>query len=344
MNPMLRTIALQALLAALLGLGGATTLRAQTPIDMRVTLASVTPFATPGGTIRIRAIFLRFSLDPMLNPLLTIELPGGVSFLSAVPSDNAPACVTPPAGGGGSILCSLTPTAFHVLIDLDVRLSPDLAPNSFVRPVARVSSDAPDPDPSNNESIAAIYLQASGASTDLGVSVAAFPDPVAPGGLFTHRIVLTNSGPDTAVSPRIQTGQPSVINPQGGIVPLLPATTTFFASGLPENWSCTVQVPPPIFPTPPFGYSCSAPTLPVGSVTLTLTGTVRSAVAGPLGVSATVSSNTPDPDPGNNQSGQINVAIGFAPALPIPASGGFGLALLLAIAAAMGAMALHTRR
>lgn len=68
-------------------------------------------------------------------------------------------------------------------------------PAGVLSNTAAVSSDTPDPDPSNNTDTA---VTAVGTSADLSVRKAALPDPATAGETLTYLLNVSNAGPDAA--------------------------------------------------------------------------------------------------------------------------------------------------
>jgi len=312
---------------------------AQVSIDMQVQLRSTTPFASPGLVNRLGVTFRRSSSIPMVDPYMELQLPAGMTFLALQQAQPPLTCSTPTPGAAGTVRCSISPTQFYFDLQVDVLLAANLATGTTIEPVAKVASGSPDPDPSNNQSIASIYLQEAAALADIDLVVEAFPNPVAPRGLLTHRVAVTNHGPNVAIGVQIVTGQPYVVvAPESGVGTRVPGVTEFTPT-LPAGWTCHVLVPPPIFPNPPFGYNCSVAILAVGeTTTLVVTSRARADVPGPIFMEATISSSTPDPNAVNNDSGETNVVIGFAPAQSIPISSHWQLAWLALL---LGALAMR---
>lgn len=123
---------------------------------------------------------------------------------------------------------------------------------------------------------------AAGTAADLSILKTAAPNPVAAGSSLVYTLTVSNKGPSDAAGVVVDDA--------------LPAGTTFTSLAAPAGWSCT---------DPGAGnngaVSCTAATLPPGSVVLTLTVTVGAGVVNGtvLGNTATVASSTPDPNPGS---------------------------------------------
>lgn len=124
------------------------------------------------------------------NVVLTDNLPAGVTFSSATPSQGTAS----EAGGVVTAnLGSLAPSTsasitLVVTVDGDTRTSISNAPS--------VTSDVTDPDASNNT--ATPLSTTVNASVDLAITKVESSDPVATTGSLTYTIVVTNNGPSDA--------------------------------------------------------------------------------------------------------------------------------------------------
>lgn len=139
---------------------------------------------------------------------------------------------------------------------------------------ASVSSETPDPDPSNNEDTVITPINE---SADLSVTKTAVPIPVTAGEMITYQIIVSNAGPSAAQNVELSDRIPAEIaNPE-------------FAVGGSPNFI-------------PWISPYSIGTLAAGdSIVVTIRGTVASsALVGSLANTATVTSNTPDPNLDNN--------------------------------------------
>ncbi len=147
------------------------------------------------------------------NVVVTDPLPVGVSFVSSPDGCTAAGqVVTCPA------TASLVPgqAATFVLV---VQLDPSYVGNgSDIQNVASVSSTATDPVLSNNTSNPATPVIGT-PEADVAIAKAVVEPSVAPGGIFTYRLVVTNAGPSTALGVVVTDPLPSpvtfVSSPQG---------------------------------------------------------------------------------------------------------------------------------
>ncbi|MET9268561.1 hypothetical protein [Kribbella sp. NPDC003557] len=140
---------------------------------------------------------------------------------------------------------------------------------------AKVTSDTPDPDDSNNTGTVTVTPGA--ATADLVVLKETLTEPVVAGQPITYRISVHNNGPSDARTVRLTDAVPSALT----------GVTADSSAG-----SCTVDAAQ---------VDCALGELSAGSTaTVTVTGIVSAKAIGQLTNSATVTSPTPDPDTGNN--------------------------------------------
>ncbi|TCC27359.1 DUF11 domain-containing protein [Kribbella speibonae] len=140
---------------------------------------------------------------------------------------------------------------------------------------AKVSSDTPDPDDSNNTGTVTVTPGA--AKADLVVAKETLTKPVVAGEPITYRITVHNDGPSDSQKVVLTDAVPSALT----------GVAADSSAG-----SCTVDSAQ---------VQCALGTLTAGSTaTVTVTGTVSAKAIGQLTNSATASSSTPDPDASNN--------------------------------------------
>ncbi len=158
---------------------------------------------------------------------------------------------------------------------LRLRGSVALAASGWIVNTASVSSDTPDPDPSNN--LDTIVTPVS-ALADLAVEKSASPSPVEAGGTVTYRLQITNGGPADAQNVRIGDRLPEGV--EQGAYSLDEGATWMPWDG---------------------AYALGSIAAGAGTVIL-IRGTVTAAPGDTLENTAIVGSDTPDPDPDNNTS------------------------------------------
>ena len=138
-----------------------------------------------------------------------------------------------------------------------------------------VGSTTPDPNPDNNTDTVVTIIEGEN-QADMAISKSAMPNPVAPEGILTYTIEVTNLGPDVAQNVIVTDTIPTdILSPEfsldGGI-----------------TWS-------------PWTGSYSIGSLTNGeSITLLIKGTVSNSAMGTITNTVTVTSTTPDPNPNNN--------------------------------------------
>lgn len=199
------------------------------------------------------------------NVAVTDTLPGGVTFVSATPSQGA--CT-----GTSSISCNLGSLAFPGSATVTIVVTPTTA--GPLSNTASVASTTNDPSGGNNSSTAATTVNAP--SANLSIVKTDSPDPVNVGSTLTYTIVVTNNGPDTATGVTVTDTLP------GGVT---------FGSATPTQGSCSGTST----------VTCTIGTMTNGaSVTITIMVTPNA--TGTLNNTASVTSPTNDPNLGNNSS------------------------------------------
>ncbi|MFN8422540.1 MAG: DUF11 domain-containing protein [Anaerolineae bacterium] len=165
------------------------------------------PFVVPAGAPAAFTIAVG-NLGPSTatNVVLYDDLPPGLIFDGAS------------ADGGGS--CALVPTnrvrcswpsipsgAGHVATVL-VHVDPSVADGTVIHNPALVSSDAPDPNVSNNADSHPITIVA---FADLAIQKTDFPDAVIAGNPLAYQLIVRNNGPSTAVNTVVSDPLPSQV-------------------------------------------------------------------------------------------------------------------------------------
>jgi uncharacterized repeat protein (TIGR01451 family) len=205
---------------------------------------------------------------------MTDTLPANTTFVSEnQPTGPAFTCINPPAGGTGTVNCSIatltagTSATFAIVVQVA-----NAAPAGPSTNTANVTSTTPDTNPGNNSSSA--VTQFGSALADLSLTKTPSAGPYGTGMPITYTLVVANAGPSTA---------------QGGFVnDLLPGGTTYVSSTPPGACTGTTAI------------HCTFGTLAVGATTtFTITVTLP-AIPGSVTNSALVSGTTPDPGPGND--------------------------------------------
>ena len=125
------------------------------------------------------------------SALVSDTLPATVTFVSSTP-----AC----AAAGQALTCALGTLSpgQSIPITLTVRVAPDVPVGTVIQNTASVSHADTDPTPANDTST--VSSPPVTTSADLSTTKAAVEASATPGGTFTYRIVVTNSGPSTALN------------------------------------------------------------------------------------------------------------------------------------------------
>jgi uncharacterized repeat protein (TIGR01451 family) len=240
----------------------------------------------PGETFTYTLLVSNQGPSVAANVIATDPLPAGVTLVSSVEGCTAVGQdVTCPAiaslNAGESV-------SYHLLVRLDASYVGD---GSDLPNTATVASDTPDPVPGNNTS-APVTPQVGNGSSDLSITKTIVGGAVAPGTVFTYRIVVANAGPSTAHAV--------------SVTDTLPAPLTFVSS--PASCTAAGQV-----------VTCTQATVATGgTATFDLLVRLDSAYAGngtDIMNTATVTASTPDPTPTNNTStpaGPLPIGVGSA--------------------------------
>jgi uncharacterized repeat protein (TIGR01451 family)/uncharacterized repeat protein (TIGR02543 family) len=236
--------------------------------------------AAAGSNVTYTVTLTNFGPDDATSVVLTDPIPAGMTFVSATAASGF-TCTTPAVGTGGVVSCSAATLAagatpsFTFVFQID----PAAPPGSVFTNVA--SSSAPeDVSPENDSGVVTTFTPGA-ATADAGVTKIG-PDEAGAGADVAYTIVVTNAGPDPALSFAMND--------------TLPGTLTFVSisqSGTPLT--CT---------TPAAGaggtVSCTSASFPAGGNTaITLTANIPAATAAGTSFTnvATVTTATSDSSP-----------------------------------------------
>jgi len=240
------------------------------------------------------------------NPSFTDPLPSGTTFLAiGVPAGWT--CSTPAVGSGGTVSCSASSLAALATASftLSTRVSSLLPGGTVLVNTATAASGASDPSLANNTATASTTVVAPAAQADLSVTKIDSPDPVSTGRNIVYTIVVTNSGPATALGVSLSD--------------TVPAGTTFQALSAAPGWTCS---------TPAVGgtglASCTTPTLAANASATFLLQVQVTAASGTITNTATVSNSVPDPVPGNNSAVATTTVAALSLLCPTPGKDGPG--------------------
>jgi uncharacterized repeat protein (TIGR01451 family) len=212
-------------------------------------------------------------------------------------------CAAPPAGGTGTITCSIATFASGGTATFSLTLAIDPAATGTLTNTATVSSTTPDPTPDNSTSAASAPVTP--LSPDVRVEKTANDTTFPPGANATFTIVVTNDGAVTATGTTVTD-------------PLPPGTT--FVSATSTQGTCTGTTT----------VVCDVGTLTAGATaTITLVVTLP-LTEGPVSNTATATITNGDGNPANNAD---TATIAVAAVIPIPTLSPLAL-LLMAMAIA----------
>ena len=241
------------------------------PADLAVAKDAVSSIVVAGELITYTLVVTNSGPGTATDVEVTDSLPGGVTFISATPSqgecDSGVTCLLGimlfPSNGGSPSTATITIVA---------RVNSDVAAGTTLTNTAFVQSSLLDPNEDNNMDNAVVDVNA---VADLEVTKADSPDPVVAGELLAYTIVITNHGPSDAAN---------VV-----VTDILPATVT-------------VDTKTPCF-TDVGGNTlvCTLSSLAAGeSTTLDIVVLAPTDASGSLLNNVAVDSAAPDPVSGNN--------------------------------------------
>lgn len=228
--------------------------------DLSLVKRAIPDPALPGQNVTYRLTVKNAGPSTARNVTVTDPLPAGVSFVSA-----SPGC----AASGGTVACTVAALASGAAQSFDVTGSVAASSTGSLVNTAKVTSDTPDPNPSDDTaSITTPVRQLA----DLTITKTADPLSVLLGETASYTLTVVNHGPSTA-------NDVVVTDTAGdGITPMTAA---------PSQGSCSSPS------------SCQLGPLASGA-TATVIVTATSTALGTVGNTAAVSSTTADPDPSDN--------------------------------------------
>ena len=232
--------------------------------DLSVVKTATSTPAVPGSSITYQLVVRNAGPDAAINARVTDALPAGLTFASASPGCTASGqnvtCGIGTLAAGGSQTLTIT-------ANVDSQLGTGSLTNS-----ATVSSDTPDPNPSNDRDDETVPVEP---QADLSIVKRALSSRPVPGRNLTYQLTVTNDGPSPARNVVVADRLPSDLS-------FVSATEGCrFADG-------TV--------------TCTAATLDSGrSLTFRIVTRVTSSATDRIVNTARVGSDTRDPNPGNNE-------------------------------------------
>ncbi len=234
--------------------------------DLSLVKTALTSPAVPGDPISYDVTVTNDGPSDALGIVVTDPVPAGATFDPTTSSANCGLV-------GSNVVCTVpvVPAGETVSVVIAFILDSDVIDGSTLENQASVTSDTPDPDPSDNTEDEETPVVA---SADLSVVKSGPSEPVVAGSEFDYTITIENHGPSDA--------QNAVL------VDNLPAGTTLVSV---DDGACTGAV------------SCTYATIPAGaSIVVTVTVAVDDSLEEGAVITndAAVSSDTADPDPSDN--------------------------------------------
>jgi uncharacterized repeat protein (TIGR01451 family) len=252
--------------------------------DLSVTLTDTPDPVVAGTQLTYVATLTNNGPSDAPNASITLPLPAGTSFVSAV-ADNAGTCnaASPVVcSWAGPIVSGATRSTTIV-----VAVAPAQSAALSATATASLTPAGGDPNTANDTATAttAVAVQA-----DLSITLTDAPDPVTAGNQLTYTAIVTNAGPSDATA--------VVVN-----LPT-PAGTSFVTGTVTGGGSCAA------------GISCTigGSMAPGSSRTLTITVLVAPSVLDGtvINAAATVTAGSPDPNGGNNSASTTTNVIAVA--------------------------------
>jgi uncharacterized repeat protein (TIGR01451 family) len=254
--------------------------------DLAVTNAASPDPVTAGNQLTYTLSLTNKGPSDAQSITLTDALPAGTTFVSLTQATSGPAFAftTPPVGGKGPVLGTLGTLAAgaSATVTLVVRVDPGVAGGTVLSNTATAASATTDANPRDNSTTATATVAAGG---DVGVTIFAITQPdrlVIPGHQITYTIRVTNAGPGDQTGVSVADVFPSALSSVGFTSTATGGATGNTASGAGDIHD-TVNLPSG------------------GSITYTVTGTIRPSATGPLSDTVTVAAAAgTDPNPAND--------------------------------------------
>ncbi|MGB2642846.1 MAG: C25 family cysteine peptidase [Candidatus Acidiferrum sp.] len=264
----------------------ATTTTTVTVPDLSVTETAASNPVEPGGNITYTQTVQNITTTVgAIGATLTQTTPTGTTFQSVTPPTGWTCGTQPAVGGTGSIVCTANATfaaSASVNFSVVVAVNPALASGTTISNSVTVSETGTDPNSANNTATSTVTVQ----NSDISVTDAASPNPVATGANITYTQTVTNNS--------------TVVSAAGVTLTTTTPLSTWFQSV-----------------TPPAGWTCTSPAVgAAGSIVCTTTGTLaantsvnfsvvvsvspEAAVGSTISNTVTVSEEGTDPNLGNN--------------------------------------------
>ena len=202
-----------------------TTVSVATSADLILSNVASAPTVTAGSTVTMVGSVFNQGPAAAGSTSFIENIPANTTFASLVPPAGWNCNPLPPAGGTGTITCTIAALAvggsatFSVVLNVPA----GTAAGTVITAPATVSSVTPDANPTNNDATATTLVASAGQS-DLAVFTAATPNPVTQGNNITYTQSVTNNGPATETNATFKD--------------TIPVNTTLVSFTPPANWTC----------------------------------------------------------------------------------------------------------
>jgi len=253
--------------------------------DMQITATDSPDPVAPDGNITYTVNVTNAGPDATTNAHMSVILNNTLLWQSmTVPAGWS--CPSLSVGHGASFTCTaanlgLTTSVFTIV--LKAGAAQFGINNQTINETFTTSSDSADPNNANNAvAVSTAYVTP---HADIQITGSDSPDPVAPNGNITYTVTVTNAGPDAAANTTMSA--------------LLSNGLTYQSITIPAGWSC-----PPLTVGQGSGFTCSIPSMALGSSVFTVVLKAGQAQIGPNNTTInelfTASSDVADPNSANN--------------------------------------------
>ena len=238
--------------------------------DLSITKTDSADPVAVGGNLTYTVTMTNNGPSAATDVTLTDTLPGGVTFVSAMPSQGT-------CSGTATVTCALGTISSGASATVAIVVTPTTA--GTITNSASVTANETDPDTANNFTTQTTVALAA----DISVTKTDSADPLAVGGNLTYTLAVTNNGPSTATDVTL--------------TDTLPGGVTFISATLSQGTcSGTATV------------TCALGTISSGANTTVAT-VVTPTTAGTITNTAGVTANETDPDTANNAATQTTYVI-----------------------------------
>ena len=253
--------------------------------DIQITATDSPDPVAPDGNITYTVTVTNAGPDAAANTTMSVVLNNTLTYQSiTIPAGWS--CPSLSVGQGSGFTCSIpsmavTSSVFTVVLKAGLaQFGPN---NTTINQLFTASSAVADPNSANNAvTVSTSYVTP---HADIQITGTDSPDPVAPNGNITYTMTVTNAGPDAAANTTMSA--------------LLGNGLTYQSITIPAGWSC-----PPLTVGQGSGFTCSIPSMALGSSVFTVVLKAGQAQIGPNNTTInelfTASSSVADTNNANN--------------------------------------------